>query len=156
MADYTIMRAAEAPDYSGDAPGAFCGYGRPMGAEQISLNVRELAPGQANVPPGADANSGHNHKTIEEIYFVLEGNVTIKLGDDVHTLSQRDAVRIPAQTPRAMRNDGDGDAAVLMVSRRIEDPRAESEWHDRFWDSSRAAKARVGTCRTKLYTLKCL
>jgi uncharacterized cupin superfamily protein len=133
MADYSIMRAADAPDYTGDSPGAFLGYGRPMGAEQIALNVRELEPGQAHVPPGEDPNRGHSHKTIEEIYFVLDGNVTIKLGDDVHTLGPRDAVHIPAQTPRAMRNDGDGAAAVLMVSRRIEDPRAESDWHEGFW-----------------------
>jgi uncharacterized cupin superfamily protein len=133
MADYTIMRAAEAPDYTGDAPGAYFGYGRPMGAEQISLNVRDLEPGQAHVPPGEDPGKGHSHKTIEEIYFVLDGNVTIKLGDDVHTLAPRDAVHIPATTPRAMRNDGDGAASVLMVSRLIEDPRSESEWHEGFW-----------------------
>lgn len=133
MADYTIMRGAEAPDYTGDAPGAFRGYARPMGAEQIALNVRELEPGQAHVPPGEDPSRGHSHKTIEEIYFVLEGEVTVKLGDDVHTLGPRDAVHIPARTPRAMRNDGDGKAAVLLVSRRIEDPRTESEWHEGFW-----------------------
>ena len=136
MADYTIMRGAEAPDYSGDAPGAFRGYGRPMGAEQVSLNVRELEPGQANVPPGEDPARGHSHKTMEEIYFVIDGEVTIKLGDDVHTLGPRDAVHIPATTPRAVRNDGDGTAAILMVSRRIDDPRAESEWHERFWDNA--------------------
>jgi uncharacterized cupin superfamily protein len=136
MADYTIMRGAEAPDYTGDAPGAFRGYGRPMGAEQIALNVRELAPGMAHVPPGEDPDRGHSHKTIEEIYFVLDGEITIKLGDDVHTLGPRDAVHIPAETPRAMRNDSDGDASVLMVSVKIEDPRSESEWHQRFWDNT--------------------
>jgi uncharacterized cupin superfamily protein len=136
MADYTIMRGAEAPDYSGEAPGAFFGYGRPMGAEQVSLNVRELEPGQTNVPPGEDPSAGHSHKTIEEIYFVLDGEITIKLGEDVHTLGPRDAVHIPATTARAMRNDGDREAAVLLVSVRIEDPRAESEWHQRFWDNA--------------------
>ena len=54
MGDYTILRAAEAPDYTGDAPGAFLGYGRPMGAEQLAFNVRVLAPHTANVPPGGD------------------------------------------------------------------------------------------------------
>jgi len=31
MSDYTILRAADAPDFTGDAPGAFLGYGRPLG-----------------------------------------------------------------------------------------------------------------------------
>jgi hypothetical protein len=40
VSDYTIVRAAEAPDYTGDAPGAFIGYGRPLGAEQLAVNLR--------------------------------------------------------------------------------------------------------------------
>jgi len=133
VAYYTIMRAAEAPDFSGDNPGAFLGYGRPMGAEQLAVNVRVLEPGMAHVPPGEDPASGHSHRAIEEIYFVLEGEITIKLGDDVTTIGPRDAVRIPATTPRAMRNDSDANAAVLMISRRVEDQRAESDWQSGFW-----------------------
>jgi mannose-6-phosphate isomerase-like protein (cupin superfamily) len=133
VAGYTLMRATEAPDYTGDAPGAFRGYGRPMGAGQVALNVRELAPGMANTPPGQEPGTGHSHKTIDEIYFVLEGEVTIKLGDDVMTLGPRDAVHIAATTPRAMRNETDRDAAVLMVSVPAEDPGAEVEWHEGFW-----------------------
>jgi uncharacterized cupin superfamily protein len=133
MSDYTIMRAADAPDFTGDAPGAFLGYGRPMGAEQIAFNVRVLAPHTAHVPPGVDPSRGHSHRTIEEIYFVLEGEITIKVGDDVETLHARDAVLVPAGTARQMRNDGDGEAAVAMVSVRVEDQGSESQWHDGFW-----------------------
>lgn len=133
MSDYTVMRAAEAPDYTGDAPGAFLGYARPMGSEQLGVNLRVLAPGTAHVPPGEDPGLGHSHRTIEELYFVVDGAVTVKLGDDVLVLGPRDAVRIPAETPRAVRNDSDADAAFLMISRRVEDIRAESVRHDAFW-----------------------
>ena len=133
MSEFKVMRAADAPDFTGDAPGAFLGYGRPMGAEQLALNVRELEPGMAHVPPGQDPDTGHSHRTIEEIYFVLEGRVTLKAGDETVELGPRDAALLPADTTRAMRNDGDSPAAVLLVSRRIEDPRAESEWHQSFW-----------------------
>ncbi len=133
MADYAILRAADAPDYTGDAPGAFLGYGRPLGAEQLALNVRVLAPHTAHVPPGGDPTRGHSHRTIEEIYFVLEGELTVKLGEDVLTLGPRDAVRIPAQTPRAARNDSDAVAAFLMISMRVEDLRTESVPHENFW-----------------------
>jgi uncharacterized cupin superfamily protein len=134
MADYEIMRAADAPDFAqGDPAGAFLGYGRPLGAEQVALNVRVLAPGSANVPPGQDPAGGHSHQTIEEIYLVLDGEVSVKLDDDVVTLGPRDAVRIPPGTRRAMRNDAGAEAAVLMVSVRVEDPRAESVWHEQFW-----------------------
>ena len=133
MTDYAILRAGEAPDFTGDAPGAFLGYGRSLGAEQLALNLRVLAPHTAHVAPGGDPTRGHSHRTIEEIYLVLAGEITIKLGDEVTTLGPRDAVRIPPETTCAVRNESDGEAAFLLVSTRVEDHQAESEWHERFW-----------------------
>jgi mannose-6-phosphate isomerase-like protein (cupin superfamily) len=133
MSDYTILRRADAPDYTGDAPGAFLGYGRPLGSEQIALNVRVLEPGSRHVPPGESPDWGHSHRTIEEIYFVLEGEVEVKVGDEVETLGLHDAILVPPGRPRAFRNDSDERASVLMVSRKVEDPHAEAEAHAGFW-----------------------
>ena len=134
MSDYTIMRASDAPDYTGGkVPSPFLGYGRPLGAEQIAFNVRVLAPGATHVPPGADPAGGHGHKTIEEIYFVIDGEIEIKLGDDVHTLRARDAVLIPADTPRGTRNPTEAEAAFAMISVKVEDPMAETNPVEAFW-----------------------
>ena len=127
------MRRADAPDYSGHAPGAFLGYARPLGAEQLAMNVRVLAPHESHRPPGVDPAWGHSHKTIEEIYLVLEGEIELKLGDAVETLHRHDAVLIPAGTPRAVRNETDDDAVFAMISVRIGDPMAETQQHDGFW-----------------------
>src|SRR3954454_24718025 len=110
------MRASEAPDYTGGDPSPFLGYARPMGAEQIAFNVRVLAPGATNVPPGEDPAWGHSHNTIEELYFVIAGELTVKVGDDVHTLGPRDAILIGRGAPRAARNESDAEAAFAMVS----------------------------------------
>jgi mannose-6-phosphate isomerase-like protein (cupin superfamily) len=139
MSDYAILRRAEAPDYTGDAPGAFLGYGRPLGAEQVALNVRVLAPHTPHVAPSGDPAWGHSHRTIEEIYFVLAGEIKIKLGDEVETLRQYDAVRIPPATVRAVRNDSDEEAAFAMISVRVEDIRLESQPQDGFWPLEAAA-----------------
>lgn len=133
MSDYKVLRAADAPDYTGDAPGAFHGYARPLGADQIAFNVRVLEPGTTHMPPGGDPTAGHRHKTIEELYFVLEGEITVKLGDDVLTLAPRDAVLIPPGTPRAVRNLTDAPAAFAMVSVKVEDQLAESDFVEGFW-----------------------
>ena len=133
MSDYTVLRAADAPDYTGEHPGAFLGYARPMASEQLAVNVRVLEPGMTHVPPGGDPTRGHSHRTIEEIYFVLDGELTIKLGDDVLTLGPRDAVLIPAGTPRSTRNDSDSEAAFLMISTKVDDIRAETVGHEEFW-----------------------
>ena len=104
-----------------------------MDAEQLAVNVRVLEPGTWHGPPGEDPGWGHCHKTIEEIYLVLEGELQVKLADEVETLRQYDAVRIPPGTVRAARNETDGRTVFAMISRRVDDPRAESVPHPGFW-----------------------
>lgn len=134
MSDYQVLRADEAPDMTGDdTPGKFLGYATTLGSEQLGVNIRVLEPGQTHVPPGFDPNYGHSHEDIEEIYVVLEGEVTFKVGDDVFTLGPRDAVRIPPEAHRGTRNDDDTDAAMLMVSVKMTDPRAQSHFHEGHW-----------------------
>jgi uncharacterized cupin superfamily protein len=133
MSDYNVLRAADAPDFTGDAPGAFLGYGRPLGAQQLAFNVRVLEPGTTNVPPGYDEALGHSHTEIEELYFVLEGEITVKAGDDVVTLGPRDAILLPAGTIRSVRNESAAQAALAMVSVKMDDPVAGSAFHEDFW-----------------------
>ena len=133
MSEHAILRAADAPDYTGSAPGAFLGYARPMGATQLAVNLRVLAPHSANVPPGEDPSWGHSHVTIEELYFVVDGEVRIKLGDEVAALGPRDAVLIPPAVPRLVRNDSEREAAILMISRKVQDQAAELRAYEGFW-----------------------
>ena len=133
MSDYTLLRGADAPDYTGDAPGAFLGYAKPMGAGEIAFNLRILEPGTVHMPPDGDPTAGHAHATIEEIYFVLEGEVSVKLGDDVVTLERWDAVLIPPGTARSLRNDSRERAALAMVSVKVTDHATESLPVESFW-----------------------
>jgi mannose-6-phosphate isomerase-like protein (cupin superfamily) len=135
VSDYTITRRSEAPDFTGDAPGAFLGYGRALGLEQVAFNVRVLEPGMAHVPPGGDPAWGHSHRTLEEVYFVVYGELTMKLDDDVFTLGPLDAVRIAPGTVRAARNDGSGEAAFAMCSIKIEDALGDAQPHEGFWSA---------------------
>ena len=133
MSDYTVLRAADAPEYTGGSPNPFFGYGRPMGAEQLAFNVRVLAPGASHVAPGEDPTRGHSHNTIEEIYFVIDGEIQVKVGEDVVTLAKRDAILIGRGTPRAARNASDDEAAFAMVSIKVADQSTESVAHEGFW-----------------------
>jgi mannose-6-phosphate isomerase-like protein (cupin superfamily) len=104
-----------------------------MGSEQIALNVRVLAPHASHAPPGSDPAWGHSHVTIEEIYFVLQGEITVKLGDEVISLAPRDAVLIPPGTPRAVRNETEAEVAFAMISVKVADQSGESHGHEGFW-----------------------
>ena len=74
MSDYAVLRAADAPDFTGDP------------------------------------TRGHSHVTIEELYFVLEGEITVKADDD-----------------------GEDEATFALCSVKVNDHAAESRGHDDFW-----------------------
>jgi mannose-6-phosphate isomerase-like protein (cupin superfamily) len=136
MSDYTVLRAGDAPDFTGDdTPGRFLGYASTLGSEQLGVNVRVLEPGQAHVAPGMDPGCGHSHEDIEEIYVVVGGEVTFKIEDETLTLGPLDAVRIPPEAKRGTRNDGDSDATMLMVSVKMTDPSGQSHFHEGFWSA---------------------
>ena len=136
MSDYTILRADEAPDYTeGKDPGhRFFGYGS-LGSGQVSVNVVVLEPGATHKVPGMPDDIGHNHDEIDEIYIVASGELTCKLGDDVVTLGPLDAVRIPPELKRGTRNTSHAPATVIMLSPKMDDPRAQSHFHEGFWPS---------------------
>ena len=61
---------------------------------------------------GAETDAG----ALGKIYIVLEGDVTIALGaGPEHILSKLDSCFIPAGEARAIRNDGNVVAAMLVV-----------------------------------------
>ncbi|PSR33813.1 MAG: cupin domain-containing protein [Sulfobacillus benefaciens] len=70
------------------------------------------------LPPGS-IGPLHKHHDVEEVFFVLQGHVTVTWEEDgVEIESQigpRDMIWTPAGMYRGMRNDGDSDALVLVM-----------------------------------------
>jgi quercetin dioxygenase-like cupin family protein len=58
------------------------------------------------VPPGARGPRNHTHPQ-DQLYFVVDGEVTVKLGNEVRTAPSGSAVFIPAGVPHHNWNDGD-------------------------------------------------
>ena len=117
MSDYRSCGRPTRPTSPATSPSPFLGYGRPLGAEQIAFNVRVLAPRRGARPAGRrPGRAGTATTTIEEIYFVIDGEIKVKLGDDVFMLGPRDAVLIPAGDGRArVRNRRTRAASLAMV-----------------------------------------
>jgi mannose-6-phosphate isomerase-like protein (cupin superfamily) len=132
MSDYTIIELDEAPAF-GDAPFEMRGYTRPLGTGQLALTYVRIPPGTPLAPPGFSPAFGHHHKTQEEIYYVLSGTVTLKLDDDVVEIGPKGAVRMAPATKRSVRNLGDDDLEMLLLSVKVEDLREEVVIHDDFW-----------------------
>jgi hypothetical protein len=56
-----------------------------------------------------------------------------KLDDKVVELDSGTGLRVAPRVARSVWNDGPGDAALVICSLRVEDPRAEGELVEDFW-----------------------
>ena len=95
-------------------------YVRPVGK---ALNVRGFEVDAQDVPPGAYNASHHRHSVIEELFFVLSGNVTVlDEGQDV-PLERWCAYYAAPGRRHTIRNSGTKDARLLIFS----DPQPPSD-----------------------------
>ncbi|WP_435949954.1 cupin domain-containing protein [Psychrobacter sp. DM8] len=67
------------------------------------------------VEPGDETTQHHYHEESDEFIYVLEGELSLRYGDESYPLSAGDFVGFPAHgAAHSMRNDSDNDAVYLM------------------------------------------
>jgi mannose-6-phosphate isomerase-like protein (cupin superfamily) len=128
MADYTIKSLSEVPDVLGDYPGEMRPATDAIDAEQAALTWRRMPAGT-----GGKGTYGHRHATQEEIYLVVSGTLQFKLEDEVVDAPAGTVVRVAPHVARSVWNEGPEDVALVIVSRRIDDPRGDVEIVPDFW-----------------------
>jgi mannose-6-phosphate isomerase-like protein (cupin superfamily) len=128
---YSIAGREDALDFMTGYPeyGEQRWYTNALGAEQVSFSWRRMLPGT-----GGRGSYGHRHPGHEELYFVISGVVTFKIGDDVFEAGPQTAIRIDGDAFRSVHNDTDGEAELLIFSTRLNQPQTEKQ--DRFWPSA--------------------
>jgi mannose-6-phosphate isomerase-like protein (cupin superfamily) len=122
MADYQIVQLEDVDDWLGDYPGEMRGITYAIGAEQVALTHRRMPQ-----HTGSKGSYGHRHKTQEEIYFVLSGQLQFKLDDEIVDVGARQAIRVPPHTWRGVWNEEPEDAELIIVSTKLDDPSADGE-----------------------------
>ena len=128
MSDYTRIDLTDAPDVLGDYPGEMRFLTGPLEAEQSALTYRRMPPGT-----GGRGSYGHSHKTQEELYLVVEGTLTFKIGDDVFEAGPGTAVRLAPAAVRSVHNDSDADVVLVITSVIADNYDGEVEMEDGFW-----------------------
>ena len=125
---YSIANREEARDFMADYPGygEQRWYTEALDAEQVSFSWRRMPPGT-----GGRGSYGHRHPGQEEVYFVISGQVTFKVGEDVFEIGPHTAVRVAGDAFRAVHNDTDAEAQLLVFSTRLAEPSVEME--EGFW-----------------------
>ena len=128
MGGYQVLTLDQVPDVLGDYPGEMQFITYEIGAEQVAITYRRMPQ-----HTGGKGGYGHRHKTQEEIYFVISGRLQFKLDDDVFEAEKGTSVRVSPEVVRSVWNDEAEDAELLIVSKRIDDPRGDTETVDNFW-----------------------
>jgi mannose-6-phosphate isomerase-like protein (cupin superfamily) len=128
MADYAIRKLEEVPDVLGDYPGEMRMCSGELGTEQVAFTFRRMPP-----DTGGKGSYGHKHATQEEIYFVVSGTLTFKLGDDVVEAGPGTVIKVPGEVVRSVHNESDEDAELVIVSNRIDDVGEDVSFVDDFW-----------------------
>ena len=80
---------------------------------RVALNCEHCGVSYLRFAPGAKAH-GHRHKRQEEIYVLVSGSASMKVGDDELELRPFDAVRVPPQVMRGIKGGPDG-AEVIAI-----------------------------------------
>jgi mannose-6-phosphate isomerase-like protein (cupin superfamily) len=125
---YSVAAREQALDFMAGYPGygEQRWYTEALGSQQVSFSWRRMPPGT-----GGRGSYGHRHPGQEEIYFVISGEVTFKIGDDVFEAGPQTAVRIGGDAFRSVHNDTDSEAELLIFSPRLAEPPTEKQ--DDFW-----------------------
>jgi uncharacterized cupin superfamily protein len=124
----SIAGRTDALDFMAGSPG----YGEQrwysdvLGTEEVSFSWRRMPP-----DTGGRGSYGHRHPGQEEVYFVISGTVTFKVGDDVFEAGPTTAVRMTGKDFYSIHNDFAAEAELLIFSTRLAEPPLETQ--DDFW-----------------------
>jgi len=125
---YSIARREDALDFMAQYPGygEQRWYSDALGTQQVSFSWRRMPPGT-----GGRGSYGHRHPGQEEVYFVIAGTVTFKVGDEVFRAGPQTAIRVTGDEFYSVHNDTEAEAELLIFSTRLPEPPFEKL--DGFW-----------------------
>lgn len=71
---------------------------------------------ELTIPPGPGVTPQHIHHETDEAMYVVEGELTVRLRDELHELPAGSYAMAPRGVPHTYRNSGDGPARVLFIN----------------------------------------
>jgi uncharacterized cupin superfamily protein len=99
-----------------------------LGAQKLGYNVTVL-------PPGKRAFPFHNHRVNEEMFFVLEGEGEVRIGESRHAIRSGDVIACPPggpETAHQIVNTSAAELKYLAVSTRFSPDIAEYPDSEKF------------------------
>lgn len=110
-------------------------YDARMGFIGPLLGAQKLGYNLTAVPPGKRAFPFHNHHVNEEMFFVIEGEGEIRIGETIYPIRSGDIIACPAggkETAHQIINTGAIELKYLAVSTKLSPEIAEYPDSDKF------------------------
>lgn len=110
-------------------------YDARMGMIAPLLGAMKLGYNLTAVPPGKRAFPLHNHHVNEEMFFVIEGEGEVRIGETVHPIRSGDIIACPPggrETAHQIVNTGTVELKYLAVSTKQSPEIAEYPDSDKF------------------------
>lgn len=111
-----VINLAELKDYSEHSEGKFQGryadISGKLGAKKLGFNLTVCPPGKSVCPY-------HNHHSNEEMFFVLEGEGSLRYGEKEYPIKPFDVIACPPggrETAHQIVNTGKSDLKYLAIS----------------------------------------
>lgn len=82
--------------------------GQALGTTGCELSFNSIAPNQ-------DSGFLHNHKTHEELYFILKGEGVYQVDGDQTKINEGSIIRVSPKGERALKNTGNEDMIMLCI-----------------------------------------
>ena len=112
-----ITHLSQIPVVEINAPegSAFAGQRQRVG---VAIGARKLGYSFFTVPPGKAAFPYHSHTGNEEMIYIIEGNGTLRCGEDVAEVTEGTVIAFPPGIENAHQliNTGTGGLRYLVVS----------------------------------------
>jgi uncharacterized cupin superfamily protein len=70
---------------------------------------------EGRVPPGTVGAGPHFHRERDELFYVLEGELVLRIGDETHTATTGTFAFVPRETVHGFHNASSDSATLLVV-----------------------------------------
>jgi len=93
-----------------------------LGQISLALGAQKLGYNLTVVPPGKRAFPLHNHRTNEEMFFIVEGTGTLRVGKEAYPIRRGDVIACPPGDPETAHqivNTSNAELKYLSVSTMI-------------------------------------
>ena len=82
---------------------------------KVSSGHADFSVFESSPPPGVPGPPHHVHRSYDEAWFIIEGQLEFSLSDEVETVSAGGFVFVPRGVPHTFRNAGTEPVRMLVI-----------------------------------------